>query len=67
MAPDLDPNSFFLLASAGLWATISESTAVNWASRSFDDPQEAAMSLAQEALARWQGPSSLAKGNLSES
>jgi len=64
---DLDPNSFFLLASAGLWATISESTAVNWASRSFDDPQEAAMSLAQEALARWQGPSSLAKGNLSES
>eukprot|EP00913_Durusdinium_trenchii_P016432 g15446.t1 len=46
--------SLLLLASAGVWATFSELAAVNWISRPFADPQEAAMSLGTEALFRWQ-------------
>mgnify|MGYP002803389442 FL=1 len=64
MRKDLPEKSFLLLGSAGLWATFSESAAVSWISRPFQDPQEAAMSLGTEALMRWQDPNG-PRGNLS--
>eukprot|EP00435_Cladocopium_sp_Y103_P023052 s1723_g5.t1 len=60
---EMPPKSFLLLGSAGIWATFSESAAVNWVSRTFQDPQEAAMSLGTEALGRWQDPEG-PRGNL---
>lgn len=61
---DLPEGSYMLLGSGGVWATMSDTTAVNWVNRNLDDPQQAAMSLAHEAMSRWQEPGSLAKGNL---
>ncbi|CAE7039901.1 unnamed protein product [Symbiodinium natans] len=61
---DLPEGSYMLLGSGGVWATVSDTTAVNWVTRNLDDPQQAAMSLAHEAMSRWQEPGSLAKGNL---
>lgn len=60
---EMPAKSFLLLGSAGIWATFSESAAVNWVSRTFQDPQEAAMSLGTEALGRWQDPEG-PRGNL---
>jgi len=60
---EMPAKSFLLLGSAGIWATFSESAAVNWVSRTFQDPQEAAMSLGSEALSRWQDPEG-PRGNL---
>lgn len=60
---EMPEKSLLLLASAGVWATFSELAAVNWISRPFADPQEAAMSLGTEALFRWQEPDG-PRGNL---
>eukprot|EP00931_Biecheleriopsis_adriatica_P000620 TRINITY_DN10069_c0_g1_i1.p1 TRINITY_DN10069_c0_g1~~TRINITY_DN10069_c0_g1_i1.p1 ORF type:complete len:561 (-),score=122.16 TRINITY_DN10069_c0_g1_i1:49-1731(-) len=64
---DLAKGSVILLASAGLWANVSEKTAVNWVSRDFPDLQAAAMSLASETAKRWEAPASMARGNLDKS
>jgi len=64
---DLPAGSYLLLGGGGVWATVSDVTAVNWVSRNLDDPQQAAMSLAFEAMSRWQAPGSAAKGNLNAS
>jgi len=63
---DLPKGSFLLLAAPGVWANFSETAAVNWASRNFSDAQAAVMSLASEALNRWDDPDCKAKGNLQE-
>eukprot|EP00746_Dinoflagellata_sp_MGD_P166835 gnl/MRDRNA2_/MRDRNA2_97002_c0_seq1.p1 gnl/MRDRNA2_/MRDRNA2_97002_c0~~gnl/MRDRNA2_/MRDRNA2_97002_c0_seq1.p1 ORF type:complete len:581 (-),score=114.87 gnl/MRDRNA2_/MRDRNA2_97002_c0_seq1:86-1609(-) len=53
---ELKQGSFFAIASGGLWAMMSERTAVNWIGRYFEDANEAARCLADEATKRWDDP-----------
>jgi len=53
---DLQPGAFFAIASGGLWATMSERTVVNWVGRYFEDANEAAKCLTEEATKRWEDP-----------
>jgi serine/threonine protein phosphatase PrpC len=53
---DLPPGAFFAIASGGLWATMSERTVVNWVGRYFEDANEAAKCLTEEATKRWEDP-----------
>jgi serine/threonine protein phosphatase PrpC len=53
---DLPPGAFFAVASGGLWATMSERTVVNWVGRYFQDANEAAKCLTEEATKRWEDP-----------
>merc|ERR1719191_2539237 len=53
---DLQPGAFFAIASGGLWATMSERTVVNWVGRYFEDANEAAKCLTEEAAKRWEDP-----------
>lgn len=53
---DLQEGSFFAIASGGLWATMSERIVVNWIGRYFEDASEAAKSLTEEAMKRWEDP-----------
>lgn len=62
---DIPQGSFITLASGGVWATMSESMVVNWVSSYFSDMSEAANSLGQEALRRWEDKHCPAKQCLS--
>lgn len=58
---DIEKGSFLVIGSGGIWASMSERNAVNWVSRYFADPGEAADSLACEALNRWEDSAAHAK------
>lgn len=58
---DLPENCFILLGSGGLWATMSERGVVNYVSKYFQDPNEAARSVSREGLRRWEDPSTRAR------
>jgi len=49
---DIKEGSFLVLASGGVWATMSERAAVNWVGKYFNDPAQAAECLCQEAQKR---------------
>lgn len=61
---EIPPGAFLLLGTGGIWATMSERAAVNYVSRYFDDPDEAASGLVAEAERRWRCPSSRARKTL---
>jgi len=60
----LHKDAFIILASGGVWHTMSERGIVNWVGKFFHNPHEAAESLSHEASRRWEEPETRAKAYL---
>lgn len=60
----LHKDAFILVASGGVWHTMSERGIVNWVGKFFHSSHEAAESLSQEASRRWEEPETRAKACL---
>lgn len=62
---DMADESFLVLGSGGIWATMSEKSVVNWVSKYYQNAHDAAESLANEAHHRWETPGCKARSCLS--
>jgi len=58
---DIPTGSFIVLGSGSLWTTTAERAVVNRVGRNFSSPEDAAKQLGDEALARWEDPSTLSR------
>lgn len=62
--PQQNGESFLVLGTGSIFTVMSERTAVNWISRHYSDPTEAAESLVQAARERWDDADCMAKAAL---